>query len=668
MHLDEFLNGRSIANLQVLQWVWAPATPRSSSKRELLRLLRQQMLSPERARECFLALDEAHQEFLRGLLRLEGYEGAVDLLARRLPTPPTSAQAERELLRELSRRGFIAHAAAGRWDQADSPRALVPQELGDVLAEALNLDTREPARMLGLRHYLEQLGPEERGRLAGSRDEPAALLPQLTRPEAIEERIAALPDPELQRAVRLALARHAGVLPLERFPSHGLDIESVDRSAWRAALEAGLLGTFGHLCLLEHGLGDDHECLVLYQEVVHAHALAQATPGAAIDHVYACGIDFLTDLTATVDFVRATPAKLTSAGRFFKGARNQLKPLTALHTTFFMDEDSLLTWKLTVARELGLVELRGDGRLSATHASLDWAALPLADQARSVLDVMLGLGETAAPDHFAPLAEAALGILRRLPTEAWLPADAFLAALLSDQLLRRLAEGGLPPEADASDAAPAWAYRRRAATLGAIADAVREPLLEALNCAGLIDIGRCDDRVFVRTTPLIPVVLGHQPPAVPGQILIVNPDFEVALFPEEGYLELLHQLCAFCDREKSEVTLHLRITQESVQQAVLRGLDADHIIATLRDHCRVSLSQNIEYSIRTWAAGVYPAEVRTLHVLELPSGELLDAAIHLPEIAPLVLRRLSPTAVALAVPQLEPEAEAALKQLGIHLM
>ena len=113
---------------------------------------------------------------------------------------------------------------------------------------------------------------------------------------------------------------------------------------------------------------------------------------------------------------------------------------------------------------------------------------------------------------------------------------------------------------------------------------------------------------------------------------------------------------------------HLRISQESVCRAALLGLDGDTLIATLRDHCRVELSQNIEYSIRTWAESVHPAEVRTLHVLELPSPEVLDAALRLPEVAPLVARRLSPTAIALSVAQLPPEAEDALKQLGVHLM
>ena len=670
MQLDEFLNGRSIANLQTLQWLWVPASRRSSSKIELLRILRQSMLSPERVRECFLALGEAHQEFLRGLLRLDGYEGDVDFLCRRLAEPLDPPQAGREVVEELSRRGFLAFSAAKTWNQREALRAQVPQELGDVLADVLNLDTREPGVMLSLRRYLDQLSPEERERLGGAGQALGEFVDGLLRPDAIERRVADLPDPAMQRAVRLALDGHAGVLPLERFPSLGLDIEAVDSPAWRSALESRLLGTFGHLCLLEHDLSDDHECLVVYQEIVQAVASSQGNAECPLDHVYACGIDLLADLLAIVDFVRANPSKLTAAGRFFKGARNQLLPQIALRTTFFMDEESLFGFKLAAARELGLVDVREDGRLHATHAAAEWEARPLAAQARSLLDVLLRLSSDASLQlHFARLSQAARQVLLDSPAGVWYPADAFCARVVSRGLAELLDQGARRDHGRAADDMAVWHYARPPRTVAAMVAGARETLLQALNYSGVADIGRRGDRIFVAASPLAARLVGEEPFPDPSQrLLIVNPDFEVILFPDEGHLGLLHRLCAFCDREKTEVTHHLRITQESIQRGILRGLEPEQIIATLADHCRVPLSQNIEYSIRNWASRVHAAEIETLHVLELPSPAVLDAAVQLPEIAPIVVRRISPTAVALSVPQLDPKAEDALKQLGIHLM
>ena len=670
MQLDDFLNSRSIANLQTLQWLWAPETRRSSSKSELLRLLRQHMLSPDRVREAFHALEDSQQELLRGLLRLDGYEGDAEFLARHLSHPPATPQTEREIVEELSRKGFVSYATAKTWNQNEALRATVPAELGDVLAEVLNLDTREPALMMSLRRYLAELEPEERQRLVGAGASAAEFIAGLLEPAALEARIAALPDPAIQRAVRLALDDFAGILPLERFPSLGFEIEAVDSPSWRAALERGLIGTFGHLSLLEYGISDDHECLVVYHEIVQAYAAARGSADCPLDHTYACGIDLLIDLLAAVDFVRANPSKLTAAGRFFKGARNQLLPQTALRTAFFMDEESLLAYKLMVARELGLVEVRGDARLHASRGAVAWEQAPLTDQLRSLLAIALRLGESAYPQpHFHALAGAARQVLLDSEPGVWHPTNAFCARILSRYLSELLDKGSESGQAAASDEAPPWRYPRPSGSVAGIAAAAREPLLQALNYSGLLDMGRRGDQICVAATPLVDVVLGGAAlPTPAAPLLIVNPDFEVILFPDEGHQELLWRLCAFCDREKSEVTLHLRITQESVQRAVLRGLDPEAIIATLRENCRVPLSQNIEYSIRNWAASVHAAEIQTLHVLELPSPAILDAAVRLPELSSLVVRRLSATAVVLSVSQLDTKAEDALKQLGVYLM
>lgn len=665
MRVSEFLNARSISTLQTLQWTWAPSTRRSSSKQELIRILRARMLSVERVRERFDGLSWAQQDLLRTLLRSDRYGADAAFLLACLPNH-MGRDDRLHALDDLVRAGFVATSEPKGWHEIDTCHVTVPHELGNALAEALNLDTREAGVMLSLDRYLAELGPEGRCLIDHGDRGFETLLAEAVRPDAIEERIKTLEDPQLRDAVRLALDTAGGILPLERFPSLGLDIESVDSPAWRHALEQALLGTFGHLCLRELGASDDHECLVLYQEVVAAHALAQAHADVLTDHTYGCGIDFLTDLTCTVDYVRSTPSKLTSAGRFFKGARNQLDPLTALHTTFFLDEESLLTLKLTVARELDLVELREDRRLYATPHSAAWQARSLRDQMRAVLDVLLRLGETASTSHFPGLARAATTLLGELPPGRWMPTESFLALLFARRLLHGLHEGVAPPPPPDTLASP-WRLPSRSDTLAGIADAVREPLLQALNCTGLIDIGRWGQSTFLRVTPLTPTVLGtRQEPC--GKLLLVNPDAEVILFPEPGHLGLLHRLCAFCERRKSEVTLHLRITRDSVQRAVLRGLDANIILDTLRAHSRVPLSQNIDYSVRTWADAVHPAAIRTVHILELPSEAVVDAVLQLPELELAVAQRLSPTTLVLHTPTLDDNAKEALKLLGIHLL
>jgi len=668
MQIDEFLNARRISALQTLQWLWAPGTRRSSSKSELLRLLRRQMLSPERIRESFHDLADTQKDFLRGLLRLEDYRGDVEFLLARLADPPATHQARREITDELARRGFIHCTIAPGWGSTESLQAIVPRELGDGLADVLNLDTREAAVMMSLERALLELRPEELARTAGGATSVEEALADLTQPGAIAERIDALPEPAMRQAVRIALEHHAGILHLERFPSLGLDIESLDSPTWRTAIEDALLGTCGHLCLLEFGLSDDHECLVVYHEIVRAWAVSQAPEHPAIDHTYACGTDFLTDMMTVTDCVRAEPRKLTAAGRFFKGARNGIIPQLALHSTYFHDEESLLAYKLAVARSLGLLDVGNDARLHTTRAATAWENLHPERQLRDVWDTVLRI-ETSTHDqpHFADLAEAARHVLLDLGPGTWFPTGAFLALVLC-RFLTRLLDQGPPPPGISDAPETVWGYPRPSSALAAIAAAARDPLLHALNCAGIIDIGRSADHSFVAATPLARVVLDGQPLPEPDErLIIVNPDFEVILFPDRGHHALLARLCPFCGREKSQVTHHLRITRESIRRAALRGIGPDDILATLGEHSRVPLSQNIEYSIRSWASQVHAAEIETLHVLELPSAEITEAAMQLPEVAPLIARRLSPTSLALSVPQLDPRAEEALKQLGIHL-
>jgi len=654
MQLVEFLNERSIANLQTLQWYWAPSSRRSSSKGELLRLLRRQMLDAEQVRRCFEALEPVEQDFLKALLRCEDYEGEASALVAKLPNRPSPPNAERELLEDLRRRGFIAFTIEKNWAGRETAIARMPQELGDCLAEALNLDIRNPAAMLSLERRLAEVPALER---------PS--IDDVLGPDSIAERIASLPDDGMRALAEAALTRYAGVLPLARFPVHGLDIEDVDSPAWRKAFEERFLGTFGHLSLLDYGLGDDHDCLVLYQEIVEAANAAAPPLDGEPDQAYACSLDFLTDLLTLVDFVRVSPSKLTSAGRFFRAARNQLATLSALRWTFFMDEDELISLKVSVARRLGLVELRGDGRLHATKESPAWEARPPEDQLREVFEALV---ELVAPqgvgDHFAALASVALEVLGDCAPGVWFSRQSFWNRVVSRYVLKLVGGAG----GSRQGATRPWELEEPRPTLAALSSNAGQPLIKALNCVGALDIGAVGTRFFLRRGSLADVVAGRGSLPEPAEpLLMVNPDFEVIVLPEPGHQVLVHRLCGFCERGKREVTHHLRLTRESVQRGVLRGLGAEAMVATLRQHSRVPLAQNIEYSVRNWADSVHAAKVETVHILEFPSAELAETAMHLPELAAVVERRLSPTVLVLRVAELGPEAEDALKELGIHL-
>jgi hypothetical protein len=656
--LDDFLNARSIGNLQSVQFVWAPASRRSSSKSELIRILRRQMLDRERVRELYESLNYTEQELLHALLRCEGYRASAQFLLRRLGASKYDESRGREALEVLDHRGLLQRTQTKGPSGLSVEHVQAPVELGDILAEALNLDIREPAVMLSLRRFLQEHGEDED-------------LSTLIEPEAIRQRLEALPE-TLHRPVRTALRQPAGILPVECFPDEGLNRERVDPGGWRRALEKARLGTVGYLELHFLGLEDQDDCLILYQEVVQSLAAAEISKDLQLDEETACGVDFITDISTLADYVRANPCRLTNAGRLFKGTRNELLPRAACRTTFFMNEEALLSFKLNIARRLGLLEKRHDGRLHARRSASEWQDRPLIEQVQDIRRVLLDVGQTAAPRHFRTLFETACELLSHLPTDAWMPTDSFLSIVVSRHLMDLVQRGreALDPYPKDDDEAQARIFGSSAGTVPEMGSAVREPMLHALSVLGILDLGRAGDRAVLRPSPLAAFLLGdaEPPPPPANSLLLVNPDGEVILFPEGHYVEVLHQLCGFCDREKSEVTVHLRITKESVQRAALRGMDPEDILGLLRHHSRVPLAQNIEYSVRQWAANVHAAQIETLHVLELPSEEVLDAVLQLPEVEPLVVRRLSPTAVALSRAMLDPEAQDALAKLGIHMV
>ena len=88
---------------------------------------------------------------------------------------------------------------------------------------------------------------------------------------------------------------------------------------------------------------------------------------------------------------------------------------------------------------------------------------------------------------------------------------------------------------------------------------------------------------------------------------------------------------------------------------------------TLSDHCQGELPQNISYSIENWAGRIYNVSVSQVFILELKTPEMLQHVKRLPEIAPLVLRELSPTILALREAPTDRSAIKSLQELGIYI-
>ena len=124
----------------------------------------------------------------------------------------------------------------------------------------------------------------------------------------------------------------------------------------------------------------------------------------------------------------------------------------------------------------------------------------------------------------------------------------------------------------------------------------------------------------------------------------------------------------FSASEKFERTYHMRITKERVEEAVVRGLTADDMIRVLHDHSDTgSVTQNVEVSVRGWAERVRVAIVEDVFVFELPDEELLSVIAELPDLKKLIVRSVSPTALALSERPTDRRLLADLCRLGVYV-
>jgi XPB/Ssl2-like helicase family protein len=149
--------------------------------------------------------------------------------------------------------------------------------------------------------------------------------------------------------------------------------------------------------------------------------------------------------------------------------------------------------------------------------------------------------------------------------------------------------------------------------------------------------------------------------------LVVNPDFEVLVFPEGDVLEVVHTLDRFAVRTKSEEVSHYRILKEGVERAVVKGMDAEGILEFLTSQSRTPIPQNVEYSIRNWGEKIRFGTQQEVVLLKVDSEEVLDRILAIDRIRDVMVERISPTAAALSEPIENWRTLEELRGLGVYL-
>jgi len=194
---------------------------------------------------------------------------------------------------------------------------------------------------------------------------------------------------------------------------------------------------------------------------------------------------------------------------------------------------------------------------------------------------------------------------------------------------------------------------------------------ERLLMFGLLDVAEAEGKpALLRLTTLGAKALGlpvpdDKPDA--GSPLIVNPDFEIILFPEGDTYDLVTELDRFAERISSDSVIRYRLTEASIEKAVAEGLEPSRILRTLSEHSRVEVPQNVIYSIGQWAEKVKFVTQSTVSLVRGRNKEVVDRILHDKALRPYVIERLSPTALLMSQDIGRDQLAALLKPLGIFL-
>jgi hypothetical protein len=486
---------------------------------------------------------------------------------------------------------------------------------------------------------------------------------------SLRTRVDALPD-DVRIVFDRAVEGFGGILPLAELERLAEEEDVADVDLVRKCLEENVLGTVAPLRVSRYGIEPIERAVVVFHEVVFAIARLRAEEEPpTIDHVESCGVDLCSNVGRFLREVETSKVQFTAEGSIYKASAKRIGKSLLDLPGGFLPADALLrfVYKLCLARRL--VERCGERALKMSTTGFEFEQLPLQEKVRTLLAFAVEeRWSQAEAFHQVRLRRLLLKLLKRCEVGQWqdLLSPAFLArnAYLTKLDEMRAEQHFASRFRGGSGYVPTESAHKLALSL---ADFVKRRLFPL----GIVDLGFVDGRPVAFTLSRLGAdLLGAESGDQVGGVrstLIVNPDFEVILFPGEDEHEVVHTLDRFAEREKSDHVHHFRLTSDSVCNGLADGMTLGQILQELTDRSRVPLPQGVLYSLEDWGARAGVLRLQEDGHLRAGRRELLDRFVELPQIASRVVERLSPTEARLKRVDGIDEIESALRDRGFLL-
>jgi hypothetical protein len=535
-------------------------------------------------------------------------------------------------LAALQREAFAWHVKDKRWASFDSPCWAVPSELVECVRQCRQRRQRQLQDVLTLQGFLDarffrertengarqngkhdakpQNGKVTNGKVADTKasdsskvsDHARKIYKLYTMEGALAQRLNKLPGP-VRELVEVALHKHGGIADWTELLR---EIEATEQPPDLAfvgkSLEEAMLGTATPLDLARAGIQPADRALVVFHEVaLWAIKKRGEEQRPTVSEEWSCGGDFVTNVARFLRELQQSKVLFTSDGELFKASAKRIAATLLPVPGGFLSADGALETIYRFCLQRRLIDRRGERALRPTPAGTEFDRAPLSDQVKMLLGHFVeDRTLPGEPYHHTRMRRVLLRLLRRAELLQWqdvavlpfLARNAYLASLemraTEEYFSARFQGGGYTPSESLQQLAwnlLAWIKRR-------------------LFPLGIVDVGMHQGRATaLRLSRLGAELLDAEPAGKVGgtrSTVIVQPDFEVLLFPGDDVHEAVHMFDRFAVRTKSDHVHQFRIDQASVQAGLADGLTGGQIVQEITDRARVPIPQNVLYSLEEW--------------------------------------------------------------------
>lgn len=618
------------------RWVGGSPPPRRA---ELVQALRDRMVDPATVSDLCAGLYGALAPVFRVLSEGPGKGFDLDKLGAKTAKEGIASRSLRPALADLVQTGLIAQVQTGR-NGSTRPAWGIPEEMAEVLpvAGAPELVQSSP---LSLRGWLTDFYLRKMPAAAGG-EAVRKMYTLLAGEASVMSRIANL-DEDLRLLIEGLAMRFGGILPVGDYDELGSDLKL---DAVVKVLEKNSLGTMLELNLEPSGIRQNGRVLCLFQEVVVAILKNGSLHGEPEqDAVASIGIDFVSNFSRFASFVEGDTVRFTVRGTIYKSTGKRIAEQLLPNPGREFRRFEILELEYRFALACHLIDRTGERSFRLTPTGQEFLNMTLLEKQRLMLDWFVEDRELPGDlSHQLRLRRTTLRYIKRLEPETWYDAM-FLPFVARNHHLADLTSS----EQDLTDKASFPV--RSSADLQSLSWNLLVWMRKYLYLLGIIDMaydasGRA---VAVRLTrvgaELLDVIPGRE---IEGSgHVVVNPDFEVVLFPDRRSHDLVYRLDRFCDREFTDSLYHYRITPASLHRALSEGMTLDEIFELLQDRSRTPLPQNVSYSLESWARKGGLVTFRGDGVLECEQKEVLDRITLHPELRGIGFERVDDVTVKL---------------------